>query len=179
MAAGGRAWRTTPNVITLARAGAVPVVLILLAFPNDVTRYAAAALFFVASLGDAFDGYLARREGSASPLGMALDLTADKLLVGAVLIALTGLQHAPAWTVIVIVARELIVSGVRTYAAGEGVALPAQWGGKFKTFLTTVAVIVAILQLPGASWLLGAAAIMTVISAWPYVSAGVRLARNS
>jgi CDP-diacylglycerol--glycerol-3-phosphate 3-phosphatidyltransferase len=166
---------TPANLTTVARAAAIPVILALLAVPSQHARVGAAALFTVAALTDALDGYLARRAAAASALGAFIDLTADKLLVAAVLIDLVGRQVVPAWPAIVIVARELLVSGVRAYAAVQGVTLGAGWPGKLKTVVTSVAIAATIVGAPGAPWLLALAAALTVASAWPYLIAGARL----
>jgi CDP-diacylglycerol--glycerol-3-phosphate 3-phosphatidyltransferase len=175
MAAAGTSWLTAANGASLARVAAIPVVLVLLALPADSARLLAGAVYAAAALTDALDGFLARRQATTSTLGSLLDLTADKLLVSAVLIDLVGRQLAPSWVAIMIVARELLVSGVRAFAAARGVAMPAGPLGKAKTALTHVAILAALLALPGAPALLAAAAGLTVISATPYLGAAVRL----
>ncbi|MGH2353010.1 MAG: CDP-diacylglycerol--glycerol-3-phosphate 3-phosphatidyltransferase, partial [Chloroflexota bacterium] len=166
-------WLTAANGATLARVAAIPLILVLLAVPTAPAQASAAALFLAAALTDVLDGHLARRRATASPLGALLDLTADKLLVVTVLIDLTSRQLVPAWVVIVIVARELLVSGVRSYAGLKGAMLPAQWMGKLKMAATSAAITAAILEVPIASGLLGAAAALTVVSAGPYLMAGL------
>lgn len=164
------------NAMSLARAGAIPFILVLLALPPaPPARWGAAALFAVAAITDGLDGYLARRHAGTSALGAVLDLTADKLLVAAVLIALVALQDAPAWAAIIVVGRELLVSGIRIYAAERSVAVPAQALGKLKMVITCVAILAAILAVPGAWWLIATATALTVASAWPYGQTLVRL----
>jgi phosphatidylglycerophosphate synthase len=116
----GPGWGTLARSLTLARIGAIPIVLLLLALPHPAAPAGAAAVFAVAALTDALDGPLARRAGQDGPLGAVLDLTADKLLVTIVLIDLATRQLAPAWVAMVVVARELIVSAVRAYAGTAG-----------------------------------------------------------
>ena len=109
-----------PNLLSLARLVATPVVVALLLWapPN---RLAAAALFSLASITDYLDGYLARRWQVVSQFGVFCDLMADKLLVASTLIAMVGIGWCRAWMVIVIVGRELVVSGLRSWAAAQGV----------------------------------------------------------
>lgn len=168
-------WLTAPNGVSLGRVAAIPLILVLLAIPDPAARWGAALVFALAAASDALDGYLARHQASSTPLGAALDLMADKLLVAAVLITLVDRQQIAGWAAIVIIARELLVSSIRTYAAGHGVAVPVQWPGKIKTAVTCVAIIAAILALPGASLLMAVAAVLTVVSAWPYLVAGARV----
>lgn len=185
---------TAANAATLARIAAIPGILVLLAAPGTAARFGAAALYVMAALTDVLDGHLARRGGAggggagragarrgegqrASPpgLGALLDLTADKLLVAVVLIDLAGRQLAPAWVAMVIVARELMVAGLRAYAGINGVVVPAGVLGKLKMAVSSLAIPAAMLEVPAASCLLALAAGITVVSAWPYFLAGVAL----
>ncbi|HEX2324395.1 MAG TPA: CDP-alcohol phosphatidyltransferase family protein [Chloroflexota bacterium] len=166
---GGPGWATLARSLTLARIGAIPIVLLLLALPHPAAPAGAAAVFAAAALTDALDGPLARRAGQAGPLGAVLDLTADKLLVTIVLIDLATRQLAPAWVAMVVVARELVVSAVRAYAGTAGLPLGVRPLGKLKMAVMSVAVPLAILRLPGAGWLLILACALTVASAWPYL----------
>jgi CDP-diacylglycerol---glycerol-3-phosphate 3-phosphatidyltransferase len=183
----GGAWGTLARGLTLARIGAIPIVLLLLALPHPAAPAGAAAVFAAAALTDALDGPLARRAGQDGPLGAVLDLTADKLLVTIVLIDLAARQLAPPWVAMVVVARELVVSAVRAYAGSAGRGGPGSSGargawsqraglplgvrplGKLKMAVMSVAVPLAILRLPGAGWLLILACALTVASAWPYL----------
>jgi CDP-diacylglycerol--glycerol-3-phosphate 3-phosphatidyltransferase len=171
--------RSRANILTLARAAAIPVILGLLALPSSSARTGAAALFALAAATDAVDGYWARKDRSDSPLGVFLDLTVDKLLVAAVLIHLVGQQTVAVWPAIVIVTRELLVSGVRAYSAAAGTLLAAARAGKVKMAVTSAAIVASIMGVPGAPWLIILAAALTVLSAWPYLVAGARLARGS
>jgi CDP-diacylglycerol--glycerol-3-phosphate 3-phosphatidyltransferase len=172
-------WLTLANGATFLRAAAIPLVLVLLAGTWPGARLGAAGVFLLAALTDALDGYLARRGGTASLLGLVLDLTADKLLIAIVLIALVGRQEAPAWAAVAIVSREIVVSAVRTYAAARQVVLAPQTLGKVKMVVTSAAVGAAIARLPGAPWLLALAVVLTLASSWPYLAAGARLARSA
>lgn len=122
-----------PNALTLFRIGCVPVVVGLLSLGPGWPRRLAAGVFLAASITDFFDGWLARRRGVVSPLGQFLDPLADKLLVAAVLIALAAAPgEIPAWIAIVIVLRELAVTGLRAIASQAGLPLPAEELGKYK-----------------------------------------------
>src|SRR5207248_5903080 len=137
-----------PNALTVSRLVAIPVLmaLLLLRFPgHDVI---AAGLFIVFSLTDTLDGQLARRSGSVSDLGKFLDPLADKLFVLSVLIVLVQEGLVAAWVVVVIFAREMVITLLRTVAAGQGHALPAAPLGKTKTVAQVAAVVLLILQRP-------------------------------
>jgi CDP-diacylglycerol---glycerol-3-phosphate 3-phosphatidyltransferase len=97
-------------------------------------------LFVLASITDFFDGYLARRLNVVSSLGVFLDLTADKVFVSAILIAMVQIGLIPAWIVFIIVTREFLVTGLRSMAAAKGKVIPAGVWGKQKTFITMVAI---------------------------------------
>ena len=131
--------RNLPNFLSAARLVAtIPLVwLILLKTPWALL--VATALFVAGSVTDTIDGRLARRYHLVSNLGVFLDLTADKVFVCAALIALVQVGFVPAWIVIVIVAREFLVSGLRSLAAAQGVVIPAGRWGKQKTLLTLLA----------------------------------------
>src|SRR5258708_7066725 len=109
--------------------------------PNllSFSRIAATVVFFLASITDLFDGILARKYQVVSPLGIFLDLTADKVFVSAILIAFVQLGLVPAWIVVIIIAREFLVTGLRSMAAAKGTVIPAGKWGKQKTFITLVA----------------------------------------
>ena len=125
--------------LTLARAAAVPIVIVLFVwdFPNH--NYWATAVFAVAMATDWFDGRLARRSGRTSALGSLLDPVADKLLVLTVMILLVGEGVFPGWMVALIVARELLVSGLRLAALERGTVLHARDLGRLKTWTQAVA----------------------------------------
>ena len=124
-----------PNLLSLFRIALVPVVVVLLEWTGPVPRAIAAALFVVACITDYLDGWLARRRQSTTVLGQFLDPLADKLLVAAVLIMLAGAPlepHLPAWMAVVIVLREIAVTGLRGIASQSGLVVPAQELGKYK-----------------------------------------------
>ena len=128
-----------PNVLSLSRLIATALVFIFV-IVNQPWAFLLATLFFVlASITDYFDGYIARRFHVVSPLGVFLDLTADKVFVVAILIALVQISLVPAWIVVIIVTREFVVTGMRSMAAAKGKVIPAGILGKQKTMITLVA----------------------------------------
>jgi CDP-diacylglycerol--glycerol-3-phosphate 3-phosphatidyltransferase len=134
---------TTPNMLTLVRIGAVPILVVLLMFPGRAPSAAAAAVFFAASITDFLDGYIARNYGSGSTVGKFLDPLADKLLVTAALIMLSAMARVPripGWIVVVLVSREILVTGLRAVAAAEGWIIAAEELGKYKMVLQVMAV---------------------------------------
>lgn len=130
-----------PNKLTIGRVLAVPLIVALLYFENRATCLLAALVFAAASFTDFIDGMLARREGIVTNFGKFLDPLADKLLVGSTMIMLVGIDRAPAWLVIVIIARETAVTGMRTLAVEQGVVMAADKYGKIKTVLQIAALI--------------------------------------
>jgi CDP-diacylglycerol--glycerol-3-phosphate 3-phosphatidyltransferase len=134
---------TGPNVITLFRIATVPVLIYLLTFTDPLTSAIAAGVFFLATVSDFLDGYIARSYGSGSTVGKFLDPMADKLVVIAALIMLVGiprLPRVPAWIVYVLVAREIAVTGLRAIAAAEGIVVAAEELGKYKMVLQSIAI---------------------------------------
>ncbi len=122
-----------PNLLTLFRIVLIPVVCLFIYTGDPLSCMIATLLFVIASITDWLDGYIARRQGLVSMTGKFLDPLADKLLVMAALMMLVPLGRMAAWLVIVIVSRELAVSGLRSLAAGNGLIIAAGEGGKFKT----------------------------------------------
>ena len=128
--------RNLPNILSAARLLATIPLVILILLKQPWALLIATALFVAGSITDTIDGRLARRYHLVSNLGVFLDLTADKVFVSAALIALVQVGFVPAWIVVVIVAREFLVSGLRSFAAARGVVIPAGRWGKQKTLLT-------------------------------------------
>lgn len=131
-----------PNLLSLLRIALIPFLIFCLADTGPGWSLLAAGIFFIASLTDFFDGYMARRQGRATLLGTFLDPLADKLIVAAALVMLAAADRfprVPAWLVVVILAREIAVTGLRSVAAGEGLVLPADRLGKYKTLFQLVA----------------------------------------
>lgn len=129
-----------PNILTLARIGAIPLIVLLLLFEGRVAGFWAALVFGAAAVTDWLDGWLARRWQVVTVLGKFLDPLADKLIVMAALIMLIPLGRVPAWAVFLILARELVVTGLRSIASSEGIVIAASELGKFKTIFQMVAI---------------------------------------
>ena len=126
---------TLPNLLSLVRIALLPFLVYFLTDPGPLFSAWATLTFFLASLTDVLDGYLARRHGLTTTVGKFLDPLADKLLIVSALIMLVALNRTPsvpAWMVVVIVGRELAVTGLRAIAAGEGIILAAEALGKYK-----------------------------------------------
>jgi CDP-diacylglycerol--glycerol-3-phosphate 3-phosphatidyltransferase len=167
-----RVLRTVPNWLSLFRLVCAPLIAALLLIDAHGLRVPIAILFTLASITDYLDGYLARRWSVVSALGVFMDLAADKLLVSTVLIILTGTGAVPSWMVAVIIGREFIVSGLRSYAAAKGMVISASQLGKWKTTITLIALIFTILELNRTLdlWLLGLATAITFASGVDYVA---------
>jgi len=147
-----------PNRMTLSRILLIPIFIILLSVPFNwgdwdigdtvlpISHFAAALLFIIAAATDWLDGYYARKYNLVTNLGKFLDPLADKLLVAAALILLVELGMAPGWVAIIIISRELAVTGLRLVAAGEGIVLAAGSMGKLKTATQMIAIAVLLLH---------------------------------
>jgi CDP-diacylglycerol--glycerol-3-phosphate 3-phosphatidyltransferase len=138
-----------PNALTLTRIAAIPIIVWLLHAPTPASSNAAFCVYLVASLTDFFDGYLARRYGLITVFGKLLDPLADKLLVVSALLMIAMAERAPtipAWLLVIIIGRELAVTGLRSIAASEGIVLAADRTGKLKMALQTVGVHALILH---------------------------------
>jgi len=129
-----------PNLLSLSRMLTTVPIFVLILLDAPWAFLTATALFILASVTDFFDGYLARRFKLVSPLGVFLDLTADKVFISAILIALVQVSLVPAWIVVIIVAREFLVTGLRSMAAAKGKVIPAGMWGKQKTLITMIAI---------------------------------------
>ncbi len=124
-----------PNILSGVRILLIPLLVVLLTRPGRTAALLATLTFFLACLSDFFDGYLARRWGLSTTLGKLLDPLADKLIVAAALIMLAGMErtpNVPAWMIVVIIGREIAVTGLRAVALGQGVVLAAEELGKYK-----------------------------------------------
>jgi CDP-diacylglycerol---glycerol-3-phosphate 3-phosphatidyltransferase len=170
--------------LTVARAISVPVVVALFAIPFGGHDYWATAVFCLAMATDWFDGRIARRRGHTSTLGSLLDPIADKLLVMTTLIVLIDQRVFPAWMVAAIVARELLISGLRQAAVQRGVVIAARDLGKLKTWSQAIAAAVGGLAAAGAWrhdvawWALIVALALTWISGLDYARAAPKVLRG-
>lgn len=129
-----------PNLITLIRILLIPVFILVFQTPTGPRSLAAAIIFLIASLTDLMDGYLARRWEQITKLGKFLDPIADKFLVLAALIMLVDFHRVAAWIAIVIIGRELTVTGLRAIAASSGIVIAADETGKYKMVLQIIAI---------------------------------------
>lgn len=160
-----------PNVLTLLRIVAVPVIVVALLDETPDGDVIAAIVFALAAFTDGLDGYIARRNKQVTTFGKLMDPLADKLLVIAALVSLVSLNRLAAWVAMVIIARELAVTGLRTIAAERGVVIAASGLGKVKTALQIAAIIALIAFDPSPLWadlLLYAAVAVTLISGADY-----------
>ncbi len=130
---------TAPNLLSFSRIVAAVLVFVLVIVNQPWAFLTAAVVFFLASITDFVDGYLARRYHIVSLLGIFLDTTADKVFVSAILVAFVQVGIVPAWIVVIIIAREFVVTALRSTAAAKGTVIPAGQLGKQKTFITLVA----------------------------------------
>ena len=148
-----------PNSITLSRICSIPLLIWILSsnqFPstNGEKELLASALFILASMTDGIDGYLARKRGQITTMGILLDPLADKLLIAAAFVTLVQFNSSlvPAWIAVVIIGREFLVSGLRSIAASEGFTIEASDLGKFKMLVQIISVVAVILDHRWQEW---------------------------
>lgn len=137
-----------PNVLTMGRIAVIPLVCWLAVMDEPAAAVAAVILFGLAAFTDWLDGYVARRQNLVSMTGKFLDPLADKLLVMAVLVTLLPVGRLPAWFVIIMLAREMAITGLRALAAGEGIVIDAGWGGKWKVGFQFVGLSCLLIHYP-------------------------------
>jgi len=130
-----------PNLMTLGRILCIPVFMGLLAYENRRNSFLAALVFAAAAISDWLDGWLARVSNKVTTLGKFLDPLADKIIVLSALVMLVRLGRVPVWVVVIVLARELLISGLRTIAMSEGLVIAASRGGKWKTSLQLSGII--------------------------------------
>jgi len=166
-----------PNTLSTIRLVLIPVVVICLYFPGKLGSFLAAFFFGLAAITDLLDGFYARRHKKVTSLGKFLDPLADKLLVSVTMIMLITLNRIPAWVVILIIAREMAITGLRGIAVIEGKVIEASSLGKYKTIFQSVALICLSLHyqylnidfhVVGMTFL-WVALILTMWSGWVYV----------
>lgn len=139
---------TNPNTLTMFRVATVPIIVVLLMFPNRVTTFVCALMFSLAAITDYFDGFLARRNGLESTFGKIMDPVADKLVVSCSFIMMASLQWIPAWVICAIIGREIAVTGLRNIIAVEGEDVSASNLGKYKTGFQIAAIIPLLFHYP-------------------------------
>lgn len=177
---------TLPNILTLSRILAVPLLVALLWRPGWFGYTLAFSLYVLMGVTDYFDGYLARAQGTVSKLGVFLDPIADKIMVAAVIVMLVFTRDIDGWHVIaalIILIREIAVSGLREFLAGLRISVPVSQLAKWKTTFQLVSLGAIILAgaLPEWQWVrfiglfsLWAAAGLTLLTGWDYLRAGVK-----
>lgn len=151
-----------PNKLTVLRVILIPffvIALLLRGGESQTLRYAAAAIFIIASLTDLLDGKIARKYDLVTNFGKFMDPLADKLLVCSALICLVELGQFAAWMAIVIVSREFIISGFRLVAAEQGIVIAASYWGKFKTTFQMIAIVLMIFNFQSLS-------VVTLVFVW-------------
>lgn len=163
-----------PNKLTMLRVIMIPFFIVFLLIPiTPYDKWIALAIFILASLTDLLDGKIARKYNLVTNFGKFMDPLADKLLVCAALICLIELDKIPAWMVIIIIAREFIISGFRLVASDNGVVIAASYWGKFKTTFQMVAVCLLIADISAihvvTQIVLWIAVILTVVSLVDYL----------
>lgn len=174
------------NKLTVFRVFCIPVfvaAMMITAIPYNY--YIALAIFIIASFTDLLDGKIARKRNLITNFGKFMDPLADKLLVSAALICLTP-DMIPAWIVIIIISRELFISGFRILAADQGIVLAAGWWGKFKTAFSMMMIVVLIINIPLKNeildvigWvLIWISLALTIISMIEYISKNIKVLKN-
>lgn len=157
-----------PNKLTLVRIFLVPLLVVFLISSSRINSLIAAAIFLAASITDWLDGLIARKTRQITTLGKLLDPLADKLLVSAAFISLVQSGRIPAWMVVVIVCRELAITGLRGIAASNDMVIPASWWGKYKMIAQTLAILLLILDIPFAMVAAWVALTLTLVSGIEY-----------
>ena len=137
-----------PNLITLVRIAMIPGILVLIDNYSPKLSAISAMVFTIAAASDALDGYLARRLGLVTVVGKFLDPLADKLIVLATLVYLVAVDRVPAWLVVVLMARELAITGLRAIASSQGLVIAAGAGGKAKTALQLTGIAFLLVHFP-------------------------------
>ena len=131
---------TLPNRLSMLRILFIPAIILLISFQKDAYLRASSILFIIAGITDGLDGWLARRLSMTTRLGLYLDPIADKLLVSSVLITLSAYGLVPLWVTIVLVCREFLINGLRSFYAVEGVTIFPSFAGKLKTTLQIIGI---------------------------------------
>jgi CDP-diacylglycerol--glycerol-3-phosphate 3-phosphatidyltransferase len=166
-----------PNLLSISRILAVPVFIVLMLEPTPLRALLAGIVFSIASATDWLDGYLARKWGQVTKIGKLLDPIADKILVASALIILVDIARIPAWVAIVIIGREIAITGLRAMAAADGVVIAAENMGKWKVGAQITAVLCLVLDYHlGTDWIsdvgriaIFIAMILAVISGIQYI----------
>ena len=155
------------NTITIGRIVLIPVFILVLYLPINHSNIIAAAVFILISLTDALDGYVARKRNEITSFGKFADPIADKLLVSAALIFLIG-HGVEAWMAFAIIAREIMIGGIRLVAAVKGKVIHASGLGKIKTVSQIIGIVAVLLGSYFAWWIMLIATLFTIISGLEY-----------
>ena len=183
------------NMLGIVRIAATPVVIALMLLDEPGLGMAAFVVFVIAAVTDFLDGWIARARDEVSPLGVFMDLTADKVLVAGVLVAMVEVDLLPTWIVATILIRELVIAGVRQAAAAADVVIAARGLGKAKTLTTLTGMAILLLAhdartggpmaaldpsllVAAGFWLMVVATVLTVISGWDYLRGALPLLRG-
>ena len=173
-----------PNKLTVLRVILVPffVVFLLLSKTTESMKWIALVLFIVASLTDFLDGYLARSRNLVTTFGKFMDPLADKVLTISGMICLIELGRIPSWIVVIIVAREFIISGFRLIATEHGIVIAANYWGKWKTTFQMIMIILMIVNLPALAMVtqivMWIALALTIISLITYIQQNMDVVRT-
>ena len=173
-----------PNKLTVLRVILVPffVVFLLLSKTTESMKWIALVLFIVASLTDFLDGYLARSRNLVTTFGKFMDPLADKVLTISGMICLIELGRIPSWIVVIIVAREFIISGLRLIATEHGIVIAANYWGKWKTTFQMIMIILMIVNIPALKMVtaivMWVALILTIVSLATYIMQNMEVVRT-
>ena len=183
-----RQYMNLPNKLTVMRMLAVPVFVVLMLIPVNGApcegwcKWTALAVFIIAAFTDLFDGKIARKYKLVTNFGKFMDPLADKLLVCSALICLVELERIPAWIVIIIIAREFVISGIRLIAVDDGVVIAASKWGKFKTVFQMIMVgfMIGNLRIFDllTALLMWIALALTIISMIDYIAKNINLLKD-
>jgi len=186
-----------PNLLTYARIGAIPFILYFIDNYSPVRSFVAMLIYLGAALTDSLDGYIARKYKQISVLGKFLDPLADKLIVNAVLVFMVALGRVEPWVVVVLIARDLAVNGLRSIASAQGLVISASEGGKIKTALQLVAIMMLLIHFSypllvvgidfdyhiAGKWLLYVSMVMSLYSGgeymWHFLAAALKQSRTT
>ena len=160
----------TANKLTLLRVVMIPVFMVALYLDFQFNNIVALVIFILASITDFIDGYIARHFDQVTDFGKFMDPLADKLLVTAAMLWFVEVGQMPAWALLVVIAREFAVSGLRMVAAPKGIVIAAAWSGKVKTAATMVCICIMLVPIPAILNTLCVAVILvtTVVSGIEY-----------
>jgi len=139
---------TLPNRLSIIRILFIPIIIILISTEYEELLFASCLLFIIAGITDGLDGYIARKMRMTTKLGLYLDPIADKLLVSSVIITLSYYRMIPLWVTILLVAREFLINGLRSFYAMEGITIYPSFAGKFKTTLQIIGIACMLFNSP-------------------------------